>query len=72
MKAVPSITTTGSEKPLTEKQAAPELGASVSKLRSDRFYGRGCPYVRNGRKILYLPSDIRAYLQQNRIDPASR
>jgi hypothetical protein len=34
-------------------------------LAQDRYLGRGVPYVRAGRRILYRASDIREYLDRN-------
>jgi len=52
-----------------EHVAAKLLTKSVHTLRNERFLKRGCPYVRMGRSIRYLVTDINAYLLRNRIDP---
>jgi len=52
-----------------ERKAAQILSKSVQTLRNDRFLKKGCPYVKLGRSVRYLISDINNYLVQNRIDP---
>lgn len=49
--------------------AADFLDCSVSRLRSDRFLGRGLPYYRFGRNILYKISDLEEYLEKTKIVP---
>ena len=51
------------EKELVEKGLGP-----VQKLRKDRLFKRGIPYVRLGnRTIIYLRQDIIAYLKKHRV-----
>ena len=52
-----------------EHKAAKMLGKSVQTLRNERFLRKGCPYVKLGRSVRYLISDLSDYLNQNRIDP---
>ena len=52
------------------KKLAHLLDTSEERLANDRYLGRGIPYVRFGRRILYLRSDVMAYLAANRHDPA--
>jgi len=54
---------------LNEHEAAKAVGKSVQTLRNDRHLRRGCPYVKLGRSVRYLLSDIQNYLQKHRIDP---
>jgi excisionase family DNA binding protein len=60
----------GSE-PLTETEAAARLGLKVPTLRAWRSQGRGPAYIRLGRAIRYLPTDIDEFLQSNRHRPRS-
>ena len=59
---------------LTEKQAAEYIGMSRSYLRQDRMNGLrenhtpGPPFVRKGRRILYLIDDLDVWLEQNRVN----
>jgi excisionase family DNA binding protein len=56
--------------PLTETEAAARLGLKVATLRAWRHQGRGPAFVRLGRAIRYLSSDIDEFLRANRHGPA--
>jgi len=57
---------------LTEKQAAPYIGMPRSFLRQSRMNGRrqhrtpGPPFLKIGRKVLYLADDLDAWLLEHR------
>ena len=57
---------------LTEKQAAPYIGMSRSFLRQSRMNGKrqkrtpGPPFLKIGRKVLYLAEDLDAWLMEHR------
>jgi len=59
---------------LTEKQAAPYIGMSRSFLRQSRMTGRrknrtaGPPFLKIGRKVLYLAEDLDTWLLEHRHD----
>ena len=59
---------------LSEKQAAPYIGMSRSFLRQSRMNGRrqnrtaGPPFLKIGRKVLYLAEDLDAWLLEHRRD----
>ena len=55
--------------PLTETEAAARLGLKVATLRAWRNQGRGPAYLRLGRAIRYLTTDIDEFLQSNRQVP---
>lgn len=55
---------------MTPAQLGPVFGKSTQQLANERFFGRGLPYVRYGARIYYLRSDVIAFLQANRHDPA--
>jgi excisionase family DNA binding protein len=55
--------------PLTEVEAAERLGLKVATLRAWRHQGRGPAYVRLGRAVRYLASDIEEFLRSNRQIP---
>ena len=55
--------------PVTEAEAAVRLGLKVATLRAWRNQGRGPAYVRLGRAIRYLPTDLDEFLQSNRHRP---
>jgi len=56
--------------PLTETVAAARLGLKVATLRAWRHQGRGPAFVRLGRAIRYLSSDVDRFLSANRHSPA--
>jgi excisionase family DNA binding protein len=66
-KCVPAETTAATNnQPLTETEAATRLGLKVATLRAWRHQGRGPAYVRLGRAVRYLSTDIDEYLHSNR------
>lgn len=54
---------------IDEHQAAAIFKKSVQTLRNDRHLRKGCPYIKLGRSVRYLVSDIQDYLLRSRIDP---
>jgi excisionase family DNA binding protein len=57
--------------PLTEMEAADRLGLKVATLRAWRHQGRGPAFVRLGRAIRYLGTDIDEFLAANRHSPSN-
>ncbi len=57
---------------IDERKAAAILGKAVQTLRNERFQRKGCPYVKLGRSVRYLTTDIKDYLLKNRIDPGKK
>ena len=59
---------------LSEKQAAPYIGMSRSFLRQSRMNGKrqnrtpGPPFLKIGRKVLYLADDLDDWLWEHRRD----
>lgn len=51
---------------LTPAELAILLRTTTSRLAQDRYLGRGVPFVRHGRKVLYDRGDVLGYLQANR------
>lgn len=58
--------------PLTEVDAASRLGLKVATLRAWRHQRRGPAFVRLGRSIRYLASDLEAFMYAHRETPGSR
>ncbi|QKT08032.1 helix-turn-helix domain-containing protein [Gordonia sp. X0973] len=54
---------------LVAKQAAKILGTTEQALAHDRSRGIGIPYVRVGRRIRYLRSDVVGALEAGRVVP---
>ena len=50
---------------LTPQEYARYCRCSVRTLDRERAEGRGCPYVRLGRRILYRRADIDQYMQEH-------
>jgi hypothetical protein len=50
------------------EQLAPVLGVSVGALANDRYRHVGIPFIKHGRRIRYLRSDVVRYLLSNRIE----
>lgn len=55
-------------KAMTEGEAAEVLALSVATLRAWRQRKQGPRFVRFGRAVRYLPSDIEEYIQRSAID----
>jgi len=55
------------EEMLKEKEVNRDYRSSLSKLRNDRWLGRGFPYYKVGRSIYYRRSEIEAYLAKCRV-----
>ena len=53
---------------LTEREVAQRLGLSVATLRAWRMKQRGPRFVRFGRAVRYLSTDIDRYVQDSRVD----
>lgn len=60
---------TNGNQPLTESEAAARLGLKVATLRAWRHQGRGPAYVRLGRAVRYLTTDIDDFIHSNRHSP---
>lgn len=65
------LTSSAGTEPLTEADTAVRLGLKVATLRAWRHQGKGPAYVRLGRAIRYLVSDIDEFLRANRHGPVS-
>lgn len=56
----------------TEAELAKLLKCSKSRLQKERYAGRGCPFIKDGRRVLYPKSDVQEYINANRVvHPAS-
>jgi hypothetical protein len=55
-------------KAYTEYQVAKIVNQSVQTLRNDRALKRGLPYVKWGRTVRYLSTDLEEYLNAHRIE----
>jgi predicted DNA-binding transcriptional regulator AlpA len=55
----------------TERQVAEQLGLSVATLRAWRHRGRGPRFLRLGRSVRYLPSDLEDFVRASAVDTQS-
>jgi hypothetical protein len=53
---------------LNEKEVSKLAKRAVNTLRADRHYGRGLPYRKNGRQILYRLDEVLQHLERNKIE----
>jgi len=56
---------------LTERQVAEQLGLSVATLRAWRHRGKGPRFLRLGRSVRYLPSDVDEFVRASAVDTQS-
>jgi len=57
--------------PLNESQVAERLGLSVATLRAWRHRGTGPRFLRLGRAVRYLPSDLDEFIRASVVDTRS-
>jgi excisionase family DNA binding protein len=56
---------------LTEREVAELLGLSVATLRAWRHRGKGPRFLRLGRSVRYLPSDVEDFVRASAVDTTS-
>ena len=56
---------------LTERQVAEQLGLSVATLRAWRHRGKGPLFLRLGRSVRYLTSDVDEFVRASAVDRQS-
>ncbi len=56
---------------LTEREVAELLGLSVATLRAWRHRGKGPRFLRLGRSVRYLPSDLDDFVRASAVDTRS-
>ena len=52
---------------LVEKEVSELTRRAIQTLRNDRHYGRGIPYIKNGRSVIYILEDVEKYMAARRI-----
>ena len=55
---------------MNEKEVALLTGFSISKLRNDRWLGRGFPFIKILRAVRYDYDTIIKYMNQHTIEPS--
>ena len=54
--------------PLIKEKMVSELkGMSLATLRNHRWLGKGIPYIKIGRSVRYLESDVQNFLDQLKV-----
>ena len=61
----------GYARALTEREVAELLGLSVATLRAWRHRGKGPRFLRLGRSVRYLPSDVADFVRASAVDTTS-
>jgi predicted DNA-binding transcriptional regulator AlpA len=56
---------------LTEREVGELLGLSVATLRAWRHRGKGPRFLRLGRSVRYLPSDVDDFVRASAVDTRS-
>jgi excisionase family DNA binding protein len=54
---------------LSENEAAQQLGLSVATLRAWRLRRAGPPFVRFGRAVRYLQSELDKFVKKHTVEP---
>lgn len=60
--------TSNTTRALTEREVAELLGLSVATLRAWRHRGKGPRFLRLGRSVRYLPSDLADFVRASAVD----
>jgi len=60
----------GQQQPITEIEAATRLGLSVATMRQWRHRRKGPRFLRFGRAVRYLPSDLEEFVCRSAVEPA--
>ncbi len=55
------------ERIVTSEQLAERWRTSVSYLANLRSQGKGCPYVKLGRRVVYREKDVKRYEMDRRV-----
>jgi predicted DNA-binding transcriptional regulator AlpA len=63
--------TRGTARALTECEVAERVGLSVATLRAWRHRGKGPRFLRLGRSVRYLPSDVDDFVRASAVDTRS-
>lgn len=50
---------------LTPSELAKFMRTTTNSLAQERYLGRGVPFIKNGRRVLYARADVLAYLEAN-------
>lgn len=50
-----------------ENEVSKAISVPVRTLQGDRYYKRGIPFIKKGRSVFYLWSDVYQYMERNKI-----
>ena len=56
---------------MNAEELAPAICTTVGALAQDRYRNRGIPFIRMGRRIRYVRTDVARYLKANRTGTVS-
>ncbi|WP_168706585.1 helix-turn-helix transcriptional regulator [Gordonia paraffinivorans] len=51
------------------REVAAYVRTTEASLAQDRYQGRGIPYIKAGRRVLYRWEDVHAWLAENIVNP---
>jgi predicted DNA-binding transcriptional regulator AlpA len=57
---------------MRENEVAELIGCSVQTLRNHRHQGRGLPYIKFGKSVIYDRLDVETDLESRKVVPDSR
>ena len=57
---------------LRTPEVAKIMRTTTNAVVQDRYLGRGVPYIRGGRRILYARDDVIEYLREHTVQPDDR
>lgn len=60
------------DRALTEREVSDLLGLSVATLRAWRHRGQGPRFLRLGRAVRYLPSDLEDFVRVSAVDASTK
>ena len=57
---------------ITENQLADFMQVSIWKIRKDRAFDRGVPFIKISRTVRYSMDDVKSFLDQNKFNSSHK
>jgi hypothetical protein len=57
---------------ITENQLADFMQVSIWKIRKDREFDRGVPFIKISRTVRYSMDDVKSFLDQNKFNSSHK
>jgi hypothetical protein len=57
---------------ITENQLADFMQVSIWKIRKDREFDRGVPFIKIARTVRYSMDDVKSFLDQNKFNSSHK